>query len=212
METQIEKKYIRKVEDERIIRLLTAKTAEEMPNLPYHNFEHALDVYSMAVSLAYLEELNYDNFASLRKAAISHDYLVVPGRKDNEERSARIISSYLFEIGDSEEEIERVSNLILATRLPQNPKNLAEAIICDADLDNLGREDCIELGEYVRMEAGIPREKWYSAQLGFLKNHKYWTESERRLRDEGKMRNIEMLERLIRGERVDELELAGRER
>jgi len=30
--------------------------------------------------------------------------------------------------------------MIMATKIPQSPKNLLEQIICDADLDYLGRE------------------------------------------------------------------------
>ena len=54
---------------------------------------------------------------------------------------------FLPEYGYSKIQIEKISQLILATKVPQNPKNKLEKIICDADLDYLGREDFIYISD-----------------------------------------------------------------
>ena len=48
----------------------------------------------------------------------------------------------------------------------------------------------------------IPWQTWLENQLRFLQTHRYFTPAARALRQDGKQKNIEMLERLIRGEPV----------
>jgi len=172
---------------------------KEMPKLPYHNYEHASRVYGAAEKLANESGLGYEDSVALRTAALFHDVILVPGRKDNEERSAEYAKNYLLNVSGYDSEIaEKVSRLILATRMPQKPSDLLEGIICDSDLDNLGCEDFVELGDKVRQEIGIPAGRgWTEGQLKFLKSHQYHTEAARRMKDEGKRRNVEYIEKLL---------------
>lgn len=180
------------------IETITGVAGELMPKLPYHNFRHAIDVYSATNTLALLGEVDYENRFLLRTSALLHDIIVVPGRKDNEERSAEFVRQYLPKIGYSVEQAQRIGKIILATKMPQNPNDYLEQIICDADLDNLGRPDFFELGEKVRTELGFPdNKKWYHQQLQFLKGHQYHTEIARKLRDTGKATNIQKLEMML---------------
>ena len=180
------------------IEALTEIARESMPKLPYHNFAHAIDVYSTASTLALLSRVEYEERFLLRTAALLHDIIVVPGSKENEERSAEFAKNYLPSLGYSSEQIDRVSGLILATKMPQKPRNYLEEVICDADLDNLGRADFLELGEKVRQEANLPAgEKWNQGLLGFLRGHQYHTDIARILRNAGKAVNIQRLEKLL---------------
>jgi hypothetical protein len=70
--------------------------------------------------------------------------------------------------------------MIRATRIPQAPKNHLEQILCDADLDYLGREDFYEVGKrlYAEMqERGLveTEREWNLIQKTFLENHRYHT-------------------------------------
>ena len=117
------------------------------------------------------------------------------------------MADVLPRFGFSPEEINRVSGMILATELPQTPLNEEEALLCDADLDSLGREDFFETSKALwreRIACGmdISLQTWLETQLRFVKEHQYFTSAARALRDEGKKRNIDLLERLIRGEKV----------
>lgn len=180
------------------IETLTCVAGELMPKLPYHNFGHAIDVYSAANTLALLGKVSYEDRFLLETAALLHDIIVVPGLRDNEERSAEFARQYLPKIGYSSDKAEKVGKLVLATKIPQNPNGLLEQVLCDADLDNLGRPDFFELGEKVRLEFGLPdNEKWYQQQIRFLKNHQYHTEIARKLRDSGKAANIQRLEKML---------------
>jgi len=171
-----------------------------MPKLPYHNFKHAVDVYTAATTLASLEGASHEDIFLLQTAALLHDIIVVPGAKDNEEKSAEFAKQFLPRIGYLPIQAEKIGRLILATKLPQNPTGFLEQVLCDADLDNLGRPDFFELGEKVAEELRLPKNgKWYLRQLEFLKSHQYHTKEASKLRNPGKAANIQRLEKMLQG-------------
>jgi len=180
---------------------LVKYTAKELTQrLPYHNFRHETEVYLASAKLAVLENIDDERKFLLKTAALLHDIIVVSGRTDNEERSAEFAREYLPKIDYSDKQAEKVAELILATKMPQKPRNLLEKIICDADLENLGSKDFFEWSEKLREELGIQEGAgWYRGQIDFLQSHQYHTESARRLRGGGKKRNIKKLKRLAGG-------------
>ena len=183
--------------EERILKA-GAFSKERTQKLPYHNFRHEREVLRAAENLAQMIHLDYVQSALVRTAAILHDVIVVPGRKDNEEKSVELIQVPLLEIGYSQSDVNVIGSLIMATKMPQQPKNLLECIICDADLDSLGRPDFLYWGEKLRSELGIPKNRsWYEAQLIFIDNHSYHTKAARKLRDNGKRKNIEKLKKIL---------------
>jgi predicted metal-dependent HD superfamily phosphohydrolase len=108
-------------------------------------------------------------------------------------------------IGYEPEEIEKVQKMILATDPDVEPKTHVEKILCDADLDNLGREDFFQLDEKLREGRGIrgidvsDDVTWYSNTLEFLAKHQYYTESPNILREKGKQKNTrELIKKLER--------------
>ena len=182
---------------------IATRVREKMPSLPYHNYGHVEDVYNVAMTLAELESVELkERFAGIEPrdgfllgaAALIHDVFYHPGAADNEEKSAHQGWAWLVTLGYSKPEAERVARLVIATKLPTKPQNLLEAILCDADLDNLGREDFMEQNRAWREELGVPESaQWYLDSIKFLEDHQYYTPSAKRLRDEGKRRNIERL-------------------
>jgi hypothetical protein len=90
----------------------------------------------------------------------------------------------------------------MATQLPQKPGSLLEQIMCDADLDSLGRDDFFITSHCLRLELaayGQPTNvfEWYEKQLSFLQAHTYFTEVARSARDAGKRRNIQEIKKLL---------------
>ena len=94
---------------------------------------------------------------------------------------SKYAQKFLPEYGYSKSQIEKISQLILATKVPQTPKNKLEKIICDADLDYLGREDFDnisdnffrELKENKRLKS---KKEWDQIQIKFIENHNYFTD------------------------------------
>lgn len=172
---------------------------ELSPNLLYHGIKHTRDEVVPAVErLAGMEGIQGDSLFLLLTAAWFHDVGYVEQPQYHELISARIAVQALPGFGYASEQVEIVKWAVLATILPQDPQNLLEKILTDADLDILGRDDFISRNGELRHElAYLGREytdrEWYSRQLKFLESHTYFTASARSLRDAGKLKNIRKL-------------------
>ncbi len=166
------------------------------PRLLYHNLNHLKDVAKIAKKYALLEGLNSQDVFILETAGLLHDIVYKPNENDNEEKSVEASKNILLKAGYSLEEIEKVSKLILATKIPRNPKNILEMIISDADFDYLGREDFWERTELLRLEMELDKEKWYSEiEPDFLNKIKYYTGPARTQRKAKLDENLKRLEK-----------------
>jgi predicted metal-dependent HD superfamily phosphohydrolase len=115
------------------------------------------------------------------------------------------VAIFMEEAADSEiseSAKENIAQLILVTKIPQQPKTLLESIICDADLDYLGREDFPAIAEFLYLELKAcgemsDRQRWNELQLTFLSGHQYHTNSSRKLRTNGLTNNIQFVRRRL---------------
>lgn len=183
----------------------------ELPaHLFYHNVLHTEeDVLPAVERLARLSNVAEPDLHLLKVGAAFHDLGQIKTDLGHELIGMEIIAQVLPGFGFSPREIARVSGMILATRMPQTPLNDEQALLCDADLDSLGREDFFVTSKALWQERTatgllIRWPTWLKDQLRILQTHQYFTPAARALRQEGKLRNIDMLERLIRGESVPE--------
>jgi hypothetical protein len=102
-------------------------------------------------------------------------------------------------IGYKPNEILKVQKMILSTDLERKPKTHVEKILCDADLDHFGTEDFFKLDGKLRegrRSRGIDVSddaKWYRGTLEILIKHEYYTESQKKLREKEKQKNIQSL-------------------
>lgn len=134
----------------------------------------------------------------LLTAAWFHDLGFTRQITDHELVSINIAREVLPGMGYSPEQVEVISGIILATRLPQTPLNLMESIMADADLDVLGREDYVVRNQALRDEMALTGivytdKGWYLNQLDFVGNHRYFTDAAHALRDAGKEHNLDMV-------------------
>ena len=88
--------------------------------------------------------------------------------------------------------------MIMATRIPQSPKNHLEEILCDADLDYLGRNDFDLISYNLRTEyfgLGMVKTEaeWMQIQINFIGKHRYFTNSTRRKREDLKTKHLRRL-------------------
>jgi uncharacterized protein len=173
------------------------------PDLFYHSLQHTRDdVLPAAERLSHMSALSSDETLLVRTAALYHDIGFIEQYSQNEQIAVRIASETLPQFGYSPDQIQRIGAIILATQLPQNPTNLLEEIICDADLDSLGRDDFFTTSHRLRQELqargnSLSLAEWYRIQLRFLHGHNYFTAAARALRQAGKQQNIEELKRRL---------------
>jgi len=172
-------------------------------NLYYHNLDHTLDVANAASWLANIEGVEGEDKLLLLTAAYYHESGFLIQYENNQEIAVNLVKGVLPAYGYSDRHIKTVTNLILATKMPQTPKNKhLEQIICDADNDNLGRGDFFQKTENLRRELASyvkifsPRQ-WYEKALEFLEWHNYFTETSKKFRQSGKEKNIREIKELL---------------
>jgi len=179
------------------------KLTRELPkHLSYHNIAHVMDVYQAAENIGTLEHISEYDMQLLLTAALFHDAGFTRGANKHEEESCRIANQYLPDYGYTPDEIEKIDGIIMATKIPQLPKNHLEQIICDADLDYLGRDDFspISDGLYKEFtEAGIVKNEndWNKLQVSFFNSHNYFTKSALKLRDKKKQEHLQLIKAKI---------------
>lgn len=181
--------------------ILEKMRRELPPYIVYHSIEHTIDVHDAAVRLAKLEGLDDAGIRLVRAAALLHDSGITIAFIDHEDLSADIAAKYLPSFGFLPDEIRKIQRMILTTKLPQEAKSIEEQILCDADLDYLGRNDFFIIGQKLRLEWELVGNKvslcdWYVIQMNFLRNHKYFTSSAAALRNERKMQNLDEIQHL----------------
>jgi len=172
------------------------------PELYYHTLEHTLDVLREAVRIADAEGLSPDDIALLKIATLFHDSGFTRTKTDHENFSCDIAREMLPKNGLSPENIEKVCTAIMATRIPQTPINTISRILCDADLDYLGRDDFYEIGDTLYEElksAGVLKDRlaWNQLQVKFLKQHHYFTETNIKLRTPQKLIFLAEIEKWV---------------
>jgi uncharacterized protein len=181
------------------------RLADELPaNLIYHGIRHTRDdVLPAAERLAALAGLDSQEKLLLRIAVLYHDIGYTVQYENNEPIAVHIARETLPQFGFNAKQIETIAGLILATRMPQSPQNRLEELICDADLDSLGRDDFFTISHQLRAERQIinaetiPLDEWYQFQIEFLGSHAYFTPEARSLREQGKRTNIAKLKQLL---------------
>src|ERR1035437_689886 len=173
-------------------KFILKKLKKELPkHLSYHSVEHITDVYKSAKAIAKHEKVKGEDLKLLLTAALFHDSGFLQGQKEHEALSCSIAKEYLPGYDYTEEQINKICGMIMATKIPQSPKNLLEEIICDADLDYLGRNDFFIIGDRLfselRMYGMINDEMdWSRLQVRFLETHHYFTKTSIKLRKEKK--------------------------
>jgi predicted metal-dependent HD superfamily phosphohydrolase len=173
------------------------------PEFHYHNLSHTMDVFQSVSMLAIAEKIDQKNMVLLQTAALFHDLGIHTNYYNHEEESIKIIKSNLPDFEFTPSEIKIICKLVADTNIPSNPKTKMGELLCDADLDYLGREDYMEISARLRKEreewGGIysTDKEWYLFQLDFLDNHRYFSFTAKKTRNEGKMLNIEKVSEIL---------------
>jgi len=187
------------------------KTLEQRlsDQLYYHSIGHTKDVVKAVERLALLENVTDEGLFLLKSAASYHDAGFVEKYEHNEVVGARMAEEVLPNFGYTEKHIQQIKELIYVTEIPHNPKNKLEEIICDADLDYLGRDDFHEIADRLRKElkehGKIESDRqWDEIQVSFLTSHKYFTQTAIDTRRKKKLQNLaDIKARLEKNEYTD---------
>lgn len=172
---------------------------ELSPDFKYHHVGHTEDVLEAARRIALLEDQVSDQeILTLLTAALFHDtgFLVSPN--NHEISSCQIARRYLPDYGYNNLQIDQICSLIMATQVPQKPKGHLQRIICDADLDYLGRDDFFEISEKLYEELialGLVscKAEFLERQLLFFEEHHYFTQTSKASRNKKKQEHLNQI-------------------
>ena len=178
--------------------ILSRLEKELDPRLGYHNITHTLDVLEQAEVLAKQEKVtDKHDLLLLKTAAVFHDSGFLFVYKNHEEKGCEIAAESLRNVF-SKEDIKKICGMIMATKIPQTPNTLLEQIICDADLDYLGRNDFEPISRNLYKEfivfKIIPEDIiWDHIQIKFFESHHYFTGTSISKRNGEKLKHLNIL-------------------
>lgn len=176
------------------------KLNQELPvHLTYHNLNHIQDVLDMSEKIGEMENISGEELILLLTAALFHDTGYIKQSRGHEELSCSIAQDLLPQFDYNPEQIEYICQIIMATKIPQNPKTILAEILCDADLDYLGRDDFFSLSNDLYMEMLYNNlvsneNEWNEMQVSFFKNHHFFTETSIQARNIKKAEHLAKIE------------------
>lgn len=168
-------------------------------DLKYHNRKHTVHVYTQVELLGRAEKVRGEDMLLLRTAGLLHDIGYLVDYDNHKKASCDFTRGFLPGFHYSEVQINKVCKLVMATHESREPTSLLERIICDVNLDYLGRVDYpkVSLNLYMEMKAmnkvGSFKE-WKKNQVSLLQKHKFYTNTARLLRDVGNKDQLKQLE------------------
>lgn len=168
---------------------------EQPKEISYHGFHHVLAVLKSCNEHIDRLKINEKDAHLLRIAALLHDVGILSSYENHETQGIKFVTKELPKWGYGSKDIDKITEMIKSTKLPQEPKNLLEQILCDADLDYLGKNKFYEIGatlykEFMAYNVVKNEEEWDRLQIKFLERHTYHTDFARRYRQPEKQKRI----------------------
>jgi predicted metal-dependent HD superfamily phosphohydrolase len=141
-----------------------------------------MDVVDTVNEIAENMKVNNEEKEQLLIAAWFHDTGYIKSVDDHERLSGEIAEIYLKERHYSLSNIYTIKRLILSTKIPQNPKNKLEMVLCDADLAYMGSDILTEKIELLREEWKMTLNKsfsdyeWLNQNINFIESNSFHTD------------------------------------
>jgi adenylate cyclase len=179
------------------------KLEKELPDyLYYHNVKHTVDIVTEVELIGWGEGCSDEEILLLKTAGLFHDVGHTVAYDNHEYHGTVIAREMLPKYNYTPEQIDMICSIIMSTKLPPKPTNLLENIICDSDLDYLGRSDFIPVSNTLYEELKAQNKigslnDWNKIQVKFISGHQYFTATARSLREVNKQQQIERIQSLI---------------
>jgi predicted metal-dependent HD superfamily phosphohydrolase len=170
------------------------------PHFVYHNLAHTQRVVKKVIEISENAEVEKTALENLEIAAWFHDTGYVDGSAKHEEKSVEIAREFLGSKNISEERIQAITTLILATEMKYVPQNSLEEIIKDADCAHLASKNFLDIISLLRKEWELSADKkytheeWIDLNVGFLtQKHNFYSAYALRNWSKGKEKNLAKL-------------------
>lgn len=156
--------------------------SKNLTNHVYHDVSHTQEVVEAAETIGTAAGLMESELEIVVLAAWFHDVGYVEKTEGHEQVGAEFSEEFLGKENYPQEKIKKVKNCILATKVPQKPKNLLEQVLCDADLAHLGKKNFKSRNNLFREEfeflfgRPLTEYEWLKKTIDFLIAHKFFTD------------------------------------
>ena len=161
----------------------------------YHNAEHTLEVCNAVKLFTENSTLPETTVSALKIAAIFHDFGYLVRSFDNEKLSQPYLETFGRRLGIEEKILLEANALILETVFPYKPVTPAGKLLCDADVEYIGRKDFFNKAELFRQELSgrgvvYTNKEWWRLEVEFLQQNSFFTPVCRILRNAGRIENL----------------------
>ena len=191
--------------DPLIANIISVLKRDLSPKLPFHSWDHTVDVIKETIRFALDEGVNEKSLQLLAIAGAFHDAGFLVSSQNNEEIGAQYAKEAMMASGRfTLSEIRTVERMIIDTKLCEvgcsgihNVSTDLSGYLLDGDLSNFGREDFLYRAKLRLQEVQIEDKIFYEATLSLLKNHRWQTQAAETRRQPRKLSNIRVLQQLI---------------
>lgn len=172
----------------------------------FHNLAHTKDVVEAVNDIGRHSDLSDEELELALVAGWLHDLGYRNGPANHEEISAKLAAEFLANQGVPQNSIKLVTEAILSTRFPQQPKSIIDKVLCDADLYHLSSSSGTSKSDLLRDEwasngyKDMSDQEWIQHNIEFMENHRYNTPYGQTILEEGKRKNIKQLKKYLEPE------------
>jgi uncharacterized protein len=176
---------------------------QEQPKMYFHNLKHTLGVFYAATEISENSGLNTESLTLVQLAALFHDTGYLYYYAGHEDNSKLIAGNFLLQRRCPPQLIDQVLACIDATKIPQQPQNIEQQIMCDADLFHFASPDYLTYADNLKKEweahlgKSFTEIKWAQTNLDLLKRHQYFTSYCQSTLQQGKENNIALLQNFL---------------
>ncbi|MBI4547220.1 MAG: HD domain-containing protein [Ignavibacteriae bacterium] len=175
----------------------------------YHNYNHTIETVAACEEIGDESNLSKSEQEIVAVAAWFHDTGYTEDCENHEEKSVEIATRFLQQNNYPQEKIAQVASCIRATKVPQDPKNLLEEVICDADILHFGKKKFFQKSDLMRMELERRADRpfsdleWLQKSVDFVTQHNFHTRYAQLDFNKQRTKNLIKLQELLREAQSD---------
>ncbi|WP_237274406.1 Pycsar system effector family protein [Tenacibaculum ovolyticum] len=165
----------------------------------YHSISHTQRVVEKTKELIEGMAIDEKSAEIVLIAAWFHDVGYMESIENHEEESIKVAEVFLRKHKVSDDVIQTVSKLILATKMGVSPLNELEKVIRDADCAHIGSKNFGDYTSLLRKEWELTKgyvvsdAKWNEENIQFLTNHRFYTDFAAKNWSKGESKNLAQL-------------------
>lgn len=169
----------------------------------FHHIVHTEYVVNACQEIGLNSQLTTQELQTLTLAAWFHDTGYTLNYTGHELASITIAKQFLAQYPIPTHQLMAIEACIKATQYPQQPTNLVEMVICDADFYHFSAPNYIDFAENLKKEweeklaLYYNSQQWNTVNLNLLKNHSYFTPYGQKILQSKKEENIKALTYLL---------------